>query len=186
MSTDLLALTAELVAIPSISRNERALADHVQAALDGCAWLRVERVGENLVARTELGRAERVVIAGHLDTVPAAGNETPRVIGDTLFGLGSADMKGGVAVMLDLATTVAEPALDVTWCFYACEEIDRADNGLIALFSSRPELLAGDAAILCEPTGGPHRPPVSRPQRRAPVGAADHTGRRLGASPCRS
>jgi succinyl-diaminopimelate desuccinylase len=154
VTADLLALTAELVAIPSVSRNERAIADHVQAAVDGCAWLRVDRVGENVVARTELGRAERVVIAGHLDTVPAAGNEIPRVVGDTLYGLGSADMKGGVAVMLDLATTLAEPALDVTWCFYACEEIDRADNGLIALFASRPELLAADAAILCEPTGG--------------------------------
>jgi succinyl-diaminopimelate desuccinylase len=154
VTTDLLARTAELVGIPSVSRGETALADHVEAALRGCPWLAVDRVGDNVVARTELGRPERVVIAGHLDTVPGAGNEAPRVVGDTLFGLGSADMKGGVAVMLDLATTVAEPSLDVSWCFYACEEIDRAENGLIFLFGSRPELLAADAAILCEPTGG--------------------------------
>jgi succinyl-diaminopimelate desuccinylase len=149
---DLLAATAELVAIPSVSRGERAIADHVEAALRGCAWLRVERIGDNVVARTDLGRPERVVIAGHLDTVPAAANETPRVVGETLFGLGSADMKGGLAVMLDLATTLPGPSLDVTWCFYTCEEVDRTENGLIGLFESRPELMAADAAILCEPT----------------------------------
>jgi len=92
------------------------------------------------------------VIAGHLDTVPAAGNETPRIEGDVLFGLGSCDMKGGVAIMLDLATTFSEPAVDVTWCFYRGEEIDRSENGLVDLFERRPELLAGDAAVLCEPT----------------------------------
>jgi succinyl-diaminopimelate desuccinylase len=154
VTSDLLARTAELVAIPSVSRGEAALADHVEAALRACDRLTVERVGDNVVARTELGRAERVVIAGHLDTVPAAGNETPRVVGETLFGLGAADMKGGIAVMLDLATSSAEPIIDVTWCFYVCEEIDRTENGLIGLFASRPELLAADAAILCEPTGG--------------------------------
>lgn len=153
MTTDLLAATAELVAIPSLSRNETALADHVEAVLRPCGWLTVDRVGDNVVARTQLGRAERVIIAGHLDTVPAAGNETPRVIGESLFGLGACDMKGGLAVMLELATTLVEPATDVTWCFYTCEEVDRTENGLIALFGSRPELLAADAAILCEPTG---------------------------------
>jgi succinyl-diaminopimelate desuccinylase len=153
VTSDLLAATAELIAIPSVSRGERAIADHVEAVLRGCDWLRVDRVGDNVVARTGLGRAERVVIAGHLDTVPAAGNETPRVVGETLFGLGSADMKGGLAVMIDLATALSDPSIDVTWCFYTCEEIDRAENGLIGLFASRPELLAADAAILCEPTG---------------------------------
>lgn len=152
MSTDLLAATAELVAIPSVSRNETALADHVEARLVPCRWLRVERVGDNVVARTELGRPRRVVIAGHLDTVPPAGNETPRIDGETLHGLGSADMKGGIAVMLDLATLVETPEVDVTWCFYRGEEIERRENGLVHLFAQRPELLAGDAAVLCEPT----------------------------------
>jgi succinyl-diaminopimelate desuccinylase len=154
VTTDLLASTAELVAIPSVSRSEGAMADHVESALRRCEWLRVERVDDNVVARTDLGRAERVVIAGHLDTVPPAGNATPRVVGETLFGLGSADMKGGVAVMLDLASTLSQPDLDVTWCFYACEEVDRSENGLIHLFECRPDLLEADAAILCEPTGG--------------------------------
>ncbi len=154
MSTDLLAATAELVAIPSVSRHEAQLADHVEEVLRGCGWLRVERVGDNVVARTELGRAGRVVVAGHLDTVPPAGNETPRVDGDVLYGLGSADMKGGLAVMLDLAVSARAPRVDVTWCFYRGEEIDRSENGLVQLFEERPELLAGDAAVLCEPTGG--------------------------------
>jgi succinyl-diaminopimelate desuccinylase len=154
MTGDLLARTAELVAIPSVSHGEAALADHVEAALRGCGWLNVERVDDNVVARTELGRTERVVIAGHLDTVPPAGNETPRVVGETLFGVGAADMKGGLAVMLDLATAISEPSIDVTWCFYSGEEIDRSENGLIHLFESRLELLSADAAVLVEPTGG--------------------------------
>jgi succinyl-diaminopimelate desuccinylase len=153
VTTDLLAATAELVAIPSVSRNEAALADHVERVLRPCSWLEIERVGDNVIARTALGRAERVAIAGHLDTVPPAGNASPRIEGDVLFGLGSADMKGGVAIMIDLATTFAEPAVDVTWCFYRGEEIDRSENGLVHLFESRPELLAADVAILCEPTG---------------------------------
>ncbi len=105
-----------------------------------------------MVARTELGRSQRLVLAGHLDTVPPNDNARPRLDGDTLWGVGSSDMKGGLAVMLDLATTVTEPGVDVTWCFYAREEIGRADSGLLQLWNERPDLLAGDAAILGEPT----------------------------------
>jgi succinyl-diaminopimelate desuccinylase len=154
VSTDLLAATAELVSIPSVSLNEARLADHVEAVLRGCEWLAVERVGDNVVARSELGRPARLVVAGHLDTVPPAGNQTPRIEGDVLYGLGAADMKGGLAVMLELAVAAAPPELDVTWCFYRGEEIDRAENGLVQLVGQRPELVAGDAAVLCEPTGG--------------------------------
>jgi succinyl-diaminopimelate desuccinylase len=153
VTPDLISATAELVAIPSVSRHEAVIADHVEQKVRACPWLEVERVGDNVVARTSLGRAERVAIAGHLDTVPPADNETPMVVGETLYGLGSCDMKGGVAIMLHLATTVAEPAYDVTWCFYRGEEIDRSENGLVHLFEDRPDLLAADAAILCEPTG---------------------------------
>jgi len=153
VTTDLLAATADLVAIPSVSRDEAALADHVESRLTRCGWLQLERVGDNVIARTSLGRSRRVVIAGHLDTVPpAAGNETPRIDGDTLYGVGSADMKGGIAVMLDLATAVVSPEVDVTWCFYRGEEIERSENGLVHLFATRPDLLDGDAAVLCEPT----------------------------------
>ena len=105
------------------------------------------------MARTQLGRALRLVVAGHLDTVPANGNATPRVDGDVLWGLGSADMKGGLAVMLELAAAVPDPAVDVTWVFYAGEEVAAEHNGLGHLFAQRPDLVAGDAALLGEPTG---------------------------------
>jgi succinyl-diaminopimelate desuccinylase len=152
---DLLAATRDLMAVPSPSKNEAALADLVEGALRACPWLELERVGDNVVARTSLGHShgQRLVLAGHLDTVPANGNEAPRLEGDTLWGLGASDMKGGLAVMLDLATSVRRPAMDVTWCFYAREEIGRADSGLLELWLERPDLLAGDAAILGEPTG---------------------------------
>jgi succinyl-diaminopimelate desuccinylase len=151
--TDLLAATAELVGIASVSHHERRLADLVEDALRACDWLTVDRIGHNVVARTELGRAQRLVLAGHLDTVPPAGNAEPKVEGDTLWGVGSSDMKGGLAVMLDLATTIAAPSVDLTWCFYACEEVGRDESGLLELWTEHPDLLAGDAAILGEPTG---------------------------------
>ncbi len=148
-----MALTADLVAIPSVSRDESALADRVESMVRTQPALGVDRIGANVVARTHLGRQTRVVLAGHLDTVPANDNATPRVEGDTLWGLGSADMKGGLAVMLGLATNVTEPAVDVTYVFYAGEEIAREHNGLLAIEASDPDLLKGDAAVLGEPTG---------------------------------
>lgn len=151
--TDLLARTAALVAIPSESHTEATFADHVEHELSALGHLAVTRVGDNVVARTDLGREQRLVVAGHLDTVPANGNATPRIEGDVLWGLGSADMKGGLAVMLDLAATVPAPAVDVTWVFYAGEEVAAEHNGLRHLFEQRPDLVAGDAALLGEPTG---------------------------------
>ena len=151
--TDLLDLCAELVEIPSVSHHEQAITDHLEAALRAVPWLVVDRVGDNLVARTELGRPVRLALAGHTDTVPANGNQRARVEGDVLWGLGSCDMKGGVAVALDLARTVSEPAVDVTYVFYACEEVEARFNGLRHLLAERPELLRADAAILGEPTG---------------------------------
>jgi succinyl-diaminopimelate desuccinylase len=148
---DLLALTAELVGIPSRSHHERAIADRVEHELAGCGWLEVERVGDNVIARTSLGRPRRLVAAGHLDTVPPA-EGSPRVDGDVVWGVGAADMKGGLAVMLDLARSVPDPTIDVTWCFYTCEEVARDESGLQHLWQFHPELLAGDVAILGEPT----------------------------------
>ncbi len=150
----LLARAAELVAVPSVSRSEQAIADLVQAVLSEHPELHVERLGDSVVARTALGRSRRVVLAGHLDTVPPFEDPTARVEGDVLWGLGSVDMKGGLAVLLDLATTVVDPAADVTWVFYACEEIDRSENALAWMAAHRPDVLAGDAAVLLEPTGG--------------------------------
>jgi succinyl-diaminopimelate desuccinylase len=149
---DLLAATAELVAIPSLSLEEQALADHIEATLRRVPGLHIVRVGDNVVARTRQGRPRRVVLAGHLDTVPAKGNEQPRTEGGTLWGLGSTDMKGGLAVMLDLAASPPGPAYDVTYVFYVAEEVARAHSGLLELARQAPELLEGDAAVVCEPT----------------------------------
>jgi succinyl-diaminopimelate desuccinylase len=152
--SDLLALAAELVDVPSVSHHEGALAERVERRLRAAEHLSVERVGDTVVARTQLGRAERVVLAGHLDTVPPFSEQRARISGDTLWGLGAVDMKGGLAVLLDLATTERALGRDVTFVFYACEEVARADNALGQLASTRPDLVAGDAAVLGEPTGG--------------------------------
>ncbi len=154
LARDLLTNTAALVAVPSESRHESAIVDRIESELRGHGHLTVDRVGDNVVARTLLGRRTRVVLAGHSDTVPANGNKVPRIEGDVLWGLGSADMKGGLAVMLDLAARHRAPAVDVTYVFYAREEIAAAESGLLELHARRPDLLAGDVAILGEPTDG--------------------------------
>ena len=151
---DLLARTEELCAIPSLSRDEATITDHLDGLLAAVPGLERTRVGDNLVARTNLGRAMRLVLAGHTDTVPANGNAAPRREGTTLWGLGTADMKGGLAVMIELALAVPEPAVDVTYVFYAREEIAAKESGLEELFVERPDLLEGDVAILGEPTDG--------------------------------
>lgn len=151
--TDLVALTAELVDIPSVSFDEAALATRIEAELRGVPGLAVDRVGDNLVARTELDRTQRLVLGGHTDTVPGDTAAGARIDGDTCWGLGSADMKGGLAVMIDLAGSLVRPVVDVTWVFYAREEVASEHNGLRELFAEAPDLLAGDAAVLGEPTG---------------------------------
>jgi succinyl-diaminopimelate desuccinylase len=151
--TDLLQRTAELVDVASVSHDECALADLIESRLQEVPWLSVDRVGDNVVARTSLGRPQRLLLAGHLDTVPANGNERARIEGDVLWGLGSADMKGGLAVFLELARAVPEPVVDVSYVFYACEEVSQQYNGLLHLGAARPDLLVADAAVLGEPTG---------------------------------
>ena len=148
------ALTAALVDIPSESRHEGPLADAVQRALSEVPWLDVTRAGNTVVARTHLGRPERVLIGGHLDTVPAHDNLPHRIEGDLLYGLGACDMKGGVAVALSLAASISAPARDVTYVFYECEEVDASLNGLQHLADRQPDLLAADLAILMEPSDG--------------------------------
>jgi succinyl-diaminopimelate desuccinylase len=151
---DLLALTAHLVDIPSESHAEEAITDVLEAELTAASWLTVDRVGSNLVARTDLGREHRLIVAGHTDTVPVNGNLPSRQQGDVLWGCGAADMKSGLAVMLALACGVADPAVDVTWVFYEAEEVDSRFNGLGRLFRERPDLMEGDVALLGEPTDG--------------------------------
>jgi succinyl-diaminopimelate desuccinylase len=152
LTTDATALAEQLVNIESVSLNEQAIADQVETALRGVPHLTVSRHGHTVVARTELGRDERVVIAGHLDTVPVNDNLPARREGGTLHGLGSCDMKGGVAVALHLAATLAEPNRDVTYLFYEAEEIEAEHNGLLKLSRAAPQLMDGDFAILMEPS----------------------------------
>ena len=152
LTTDLVSLTAALVDIPSESLDEQVIADLVEAALSHLPHLEVVRDGHTIVARTSLGRPERVVIAGHLDTVPANGNLPSRLEDGILHGLGTCDMKGGVAIALMMAATVPEPVRDITYVFYEGEEIAAEHNGLGRLARERPELLAGDFAILMEPS----------------------------------
>lgn len=159
-------LTLELVDIPSVSGDETTIADAVENALRQCSWLEVFRFGNNVVAKTSSGRSSRVILAGHLDTVPAAGNskalkilagevlpsDNSVVPHDVIFGLGACDMKGGVAVALRAATTISEPIFDVTYLFYECEEIESARNGLTLIAKEHPEWLAADVAVLLEPS----------------------------------
>jgi succinyl-diaminopimelate desuccinylase len=155
---DPIALTAALVDIPSESRHEARIADEVEAALRAqtprALGFEVIRNGDAVLARTSLGRPSRVLLAGHLDTVPAADNLPSRLADGELHGCGTADMKSGDAVFLHLAATVAEPAHDLTLVFYDCEEIDSAANGLGRIERELPDWLTADVAILGEPTAG--------------------------------
>lgn len=152
-------LTARLVDFASVSGEEKPLADAIEAELRALPHLTVDRDGDTVVARTNLGRAERVVLAGHIDTVPHAGNFPSTLAvneqGDrVLYGCGTSDMKSGVAVQLRLAATVPAPGRDVTYVFYDCEEVESERNGLGRVARTRPEWLAADFAVLLEPSGG--------------------------------
>jgi succinyl-diaminopimelate desuccinylase len=154
-------LTAALTDIASVSGEEKPLADAIERALAPLPHLTTARFGNTLVARTSLGRPERVVLAGHIDTVPLAGNIPSSFNPERtrLTGCGTSDMKSGVAVQLRLAAGLTgsrpnAPSRDVTYVFYECEEVDIARNGLFKLSRSAPELLAGDFAVLLEPSGG--------------------------------
>ena len=150
--TDLLQKTAQLVDIASVSRDEKKLADFVERRLRDLALFETVRIEDNVVARTHLGRDSRVALAGHLDTVAPNNNAGADIQGDLLYGCGSADMKGGLAIMLDLAEHMVDPKHDVSLIFYTCEEIAREFSGLHAIGASNSDLLSADVAVLLEPT----------------------------------
>jgi len=154
LAADVGALTAALVDVPSVSGTEARLAGGVEAALRRVGGLEVLRDGNVVLARTALGRGRRVLLAGHLDTVPIADNVPSTVDGGVLRGCGTADMKSGLAVMLRLAATLPDPAYDLTWVCYDNEEVDSALNGLGRIARTRREWLDADLAVLLEPTGG--------------------------------
>jgi succinyl-diaminopimelate desuccinylase len=151
-------LTRAICDIPSVSGDEAALADMIEASIVPLAHLEVIRHGNTIVARTNLGRAQRVVIAGHIDTVPINDNVPTRdvdVEGEPyLWGRGTVDMKGGVAIQLKLAAELIDPVVDITWMWYDNEEVAASLNGLNLLSADRPDLFAADFAILGEPSNG--------------------------------
>ncbi len=154
LTGDVVELTRAICDIPSVSGDEKALADAVETALRSHPHLEVLRDGDAVVARTSFGRGTRVVIAGHLDTVPIADNLPVVVDGDIMRGRGTVDMKAGVAVALHLAATLTSPRYDLTFVFYDHEEVAARLNGLGRLVRNHPEWLAGDFAILGEPSDG--------------------------------
>jgi succinyl-diaminopimelate desuccinylase len=147
-------LTQVLVDIESVSGGEKQITDAVERALQGVPHLRVERHRHTVMARTDTGRDRRVILAGHLDTVPVAGNLPARVEGDLMYGCGTSDMKSGVALALHLAVTCARPRYDVTYLCYEAEEVESDRNGLHLVAGAHPEWLAADFAVLLEPTYG--------------------------------
>ncbi|MGN9792468.1 succinyl-diaminopimelate desuccinylase [Streptomyces sp. OZ13] len=153
LTLDAPALTAALVDFPSVSGTEKPLADAIEEALRELPHLTVDRHGNNVVARTRLGRSERVVLAGHIDTVPIAGNVPSRLDAEgILWGCGTSDMKSGVAVQLRIAATVPEPNRDLTFVFYDNEEVAAHLNGLGHVAEAHPDWLVGDFAVLLEPS----------------------------------
>ncbi len=151
-------LTRQICDIESVSGNEQTLADAIVEALSPLPHLEIIRDGDTVVARTNLGRERRALIAGHIDTVPLNGNLPTRFEEDGgvryLWGRGTVDMKAGVAVQLKLAAELTEPAIDVTWMWYDHEEVNAELNGLGRLARNRPDLFVGDFAILGEPSNG--------------------------------
>ena len=156
LEADVVELTRDICDIESVSGNEAQLADAIESALSRYSHLEVIRDGDAIIARTNLGRASRVVIAGHIDTVPVANNLPVKLLPmereQVLWGRGTVDMKAGVAVQLKLAAQLAEPNVDVTWIFYDHEEVEATKNGLGRIARNRPDLLKASFAVLCEPT----------------------------------
>jgi succinyl-diaminopimelate desuccinylase len=133
----LAARTLELVDIPSQSRAEARLADHIASVLD------VADLGDTcLLAR----RGSPVLLAGHLDTVPAQGNLPGRRDGERVHGLGASDMKGALAVMIELA--LAGAPFDCL--FFGREELPAADSALSPLLAR--ERLDYELVVVMEPT----------------------------------
>ncbi|NKE09237.1 MULTISPECIES: succinyl-diaminopimelate desuccinylase [Kocuria] len=189
LAADPAELTAALIDVESVSGNEGPLADAVEAALREHSHLEVHRDGDAVVARTQIGLPERVVLAGHLDTVPLPSADGARGTvpsswtehddARVLYGRGATDMKGGVAVQLALAAELTRPNRDVTYVFYDHEEVDSAKSGLGRLYRNCPELLEADFAVLLEPTDGTVEGGCNGTLRFTiePTGLAAHSGR---------
>ncbi len=147
-------LTLDLVNISSVSKDEKSIADSIETALEEYSHLKLTRVNNSLVAQTNFGNKQRVVIAGHIDTVPANNNFPGQINNSEVTGLGSVDMKSGIAVALKLASEITSSKFDITYLFYESEEIETKFNGLELITKQQKDLLNCDFAILMEPTNG--------------------------------
>jgi len=154
ISQELGKLTLDLVNISSVSKDEKSIADSIEEALKKCNHLKLTRVNNSLVAQTSFGNKQRVVIAGHIDTVPANNNFPGKINNSEVVGLGSVDMKSGIAVALKLASEITSSNFDITYFFYESEEIETKFNGLELITKQQKDLLNCDFAILMEPTNG--------------------------------
>src|SRR3954453_10991663 len=138
---DPVVLTRALVDVESVSRDEKVIADCVEDVLRQAPHLSVHRLQNTVMARTDLGREQRVVLAGHLDTVPINDNFPSRLVDDLIYGCGTSDMKSGVALALHLAATLPDPRYDITYLFYEAEEIASRFNGLHLVSQAHPQWL---------------------------------------------
>ena len=147
-------LTLDLVNISSVSKDEKSIADSIEESLQELSHLKLTRVNNSLVAQTNFGNKQRLVIAGHIDTVPANNNFPGKMNTSEIVGLGSVDMKSGIAVALKLAAEITNSKFDITYLFYESEEIETKFNGLELITKQQKDLLNCDFAILMEPTNG--------------------------------
>ncbi|MFZ9702430.1 MAG: succinyl-diaminopimelate desuccinylase [Candidatus Nanopelagicales bacterium] len=154
INQELSKLTLDLVNISSVSKDEKSIADSIAEALKKYSHLKITRVNNSIVAQTNFGNKQRVVIAGHIDTVPANNNFPGKINDSEVIGLGSVDMKSGIAVALKLASEITSSNYDVTYLFYESEEIETKFNGLELITKQQKDLLDCDFAILMEPTNG--------------------------------
>jgi succinyl-diaminopimelate desuccinylase len=145
--------TLELVDIASESGDERNIAEHLLGVLRE-SGVPARDAGDTCLLIGRESRAERpfVLLAGHLDTVPIQGNRPGRQAGEHVVGLGASDMKGGVAVMLELALSGPSSALDVGYLLFGREELPAAQGALDPLLRREPGLRTADLAIMLEPT----------------------------------
>lgn len=153
MRDALVSTLLDLLAIPSITGDEAALCDYVQARLDRRFGGSI-RSGDSVISGEPADSRPLLLLLGHLDTVP--GDPAPgRAEGDRVYGLGASDMKGGLAVMLELADRLPDGGpVRLAYGFYAFEETDYALSGLPALFEAAPGMVDAALGVCLEPTDG--------------------------------
>jgi succinyl-diaminopimelate desuccinylase len=142
---------------PSVTGAEKELCDDLEARISASPGWEIERISNSLAVRREEQdpSLQKVVLAGHLDTVPEPeGGIEVRVEGDRIYGRGASDMKAGDAVMLALLETFPkESRFEPLFVFYEREEGPYAENGLEAVFAGCPWVLDAGLALVPEPTG---------------------------------